>query len=80
MRTLGWIGYSDQRERIARGLAEIAVSILAEIVFEHTSHPPVAATAIDPVCGMNVAITGATPHIGEVYFCCDRCRGTYAAR
>jgi YHS domain-containing protein len=35
------------------------------------------------VCGMQVAITEAAPRFelaGEVaYFCCDRCRETYAA-
>jgi xanthine dehydrogenase accessory factor len=64
----------------ARGPAEIAVSILAEIVSERTSHPPVAMTAIDPVCGMEVAVSDATPHIGDVYFCCEGCRSAYAAR
>lgn len=70
----------------ARGPAEIAISILAEIVAERTAHAPLAgpASAIDPVCGMEVAITEATPYAerdGErVYFCCEGCRTSYAAR
>jgi xanthine dehydrogenase accessory factor len=70
----------------ARSPAEIAISILAEIVAERTSHPPVAAeAAVDPVCGMEVAVSDATPYLdnagGErVYFCCEGCRTTYAAR
>jgi xanthine dehydrogenase accessory factor len=66
----------------ARTPAEIAVSILAEIVAERTAHPPVS-TAIDPVCGMEVVVSDATPHVEEggerVYFCCDGCRSKYAA-
>jgi xanthine dehydrogenase accessory factor len=69
----------------ARSPAEIAISILAEIVAERTAHPPVAAqAAIDPVCGMEVAVGDTTPYLeagGErVYFCCDGCRSEYAAR
>ncbi len=68
----------------ARTPAEIAVSILAEIVAERTSHPPVAAvSAVDPVCGMEVVVGDATPFFeagGErVYFCCEGCRSKYAA-
>ncbi len=41
-------------------------------------------TAIDPVCGMEVAVGDATIHLdvgGERhYFCCDGCRATYAAQ
>jgi xanthine dehydrogenase accessory factor len=68
----------------ARTPAEIAVSILAEIVAERTSHPQVAAvSAVDPVCGMEVVAGDATPFFevdGErVYFCCEGCRSKYAA-
>ena len=39
------------------------------------------ATALDPVCGMTVAATDATPHAEHagrtVYFCCDGCRATF---
>ena len=42
----------------------------------------VAATAVDPVCGMTVAVGAATPslvHDGEtVYFCCEGCRDAFA--
>jgi xanthine dehydrogenase accessory factor len=41
------------------------------------------ATAIDPVCGMTVAVTDSTPHLtrdGEMfYFCCEGCRSHLAA-
>ena len=44
--------------------------------------PTVVAVATDPVCGMQVAVTEAAPHLeiaGDVvYFCCDRCRDTFA--
>jgi xanthine dehydrogenase accessory factor len=37
---------------------------------------------IDPVCGMAVAATGATPHLEHegrtLYFCCEGCRATFA--
>jgi xanthine dehydrogenase accessory factor len=75
----------------ARTPAEIAIAILAQLVAEHHAHPvpapPVtvrAATATDPICGMEVAVTDATPHLdapgGRVYFCCAVCRDTYAER
>jgi len=80
----------------ARTPSEIAISILAELVKEYHSDPapgrPVAEVpaptvtqvAIDPVCGMRVAITGATPQLevaGErVFFCGDACRHSYAAQ
>jgi xanthine dehydrogenase accessory factor len=73
----------------ARTPAEIAIAILAQLVAEHHAHPvpasPVAvraATATDPICGMEVAVTDATPHLdapgGRVYFCCTGCRDKYA--
>ena len=87
----------------ARTPADIAISILAEMVAERTAHPlaePPAhgadargaapttasrlASAIDPVCGMEVLATDATLHAdidGErVYFCGEGCRSAYAAR
>jgi xanthine dehydrogenase accessory factor len=75
----------------ARTPAEIAIAILAQLVAEHHAHPvpasPVAvraATATDPICGMEVAVTDATPHLdapgGRVYFCCTGCRDKYAER
>jgi xanthine dehydrogenase accessory factor len=71
----------------ARTPAEIAISILAQIVAERTVAPEPAAVrqprvAIDPVCGMEVVATEETIHLdidGErVYFCCEGCRSTYA--
>jgi xanthine dehydrogenase accessory factor len=71
----------------ARAPADVAISILAELVAERTAHPPVAVpepvlAAVDPVCGMQVAATDATLHLdapgGRVYFCCESCRSTYA--
>ena len=75
----------------ARAPTDVAISILAELVAERTAHPPQPApapvapgTAIDPVCGMEVAASDATLHLdvgGErVYFCCEGCRSTYAAQ
>jgi xanthine dehydrogenase accessory factor len=68
---------------------EIALSILAEIVGVRRQRvappapPPAPATAVDPVCGMEILVTDATPrfeHDGRtVYFCCEGCRATYAA-
>jgi len=70
---------------------EIALSILAEIVAVRRRPvalplvPPVAApaTAVDPVCGMEVAVADATPRLehdgATVYFCCEGCRDAFAA-
>ncbi len=68
---------------------EIAVAILAELISEHRrdaprpiveSHAPTSAT--DPVCGMEVAISAASPSLelaGErIYFCGTGCRDAYA--
>lgn len=45
---------------------------------------PAAAPAIDPVCGMPVALTPATPKLeteqGPVYFCSEHCRAAYRAQ
>ena len=68
----------------ARTPAEIAIAILAEVIAEHRAAHPVAqqrstaAEAIDPVCGMRVAISDATPRLGEVFFCSEHCREAYA--
>jgi xanthine dehydrogenase accessory factor len=68
---------------------EIALSILAEIVGvrrQRVAPPPAAsapATATDPVCGMEILVTDATPRFAHdgatAYFCCEGCRSTYAA-
>jgi xanthine dehydrogenase accessory factor len=69
---------------------EIALSILAEIVSVRRARvappePPAPApeTAVDPVCGMEILVTDATPRVerdgATVYFCCEGCAATYAA-
>lgn len=77
---------------------EIAVSILAEIIRLRREHdvPPgavpgegasqvetAASTAIDPVCGMTVAVTArslAVEYAGEIYsFCGSGCRDAFSA-
>lgn len=70
---------------------EVALSILAEIVSVHragaarvvAAPPPPAAEALDPVCGMTVAVATAR-HRAEVggqsyYFCCGGCRERFLA-
>ena len=54
------------------------------MVAERTTHAPASPeTAIDPVCGMQVAVSPATPNLcignERVYFCCEGCKSTYAA-
>jgi xanthine dehydrogenase accessory factor len=67
----------------ARTHAEIALSILAELVAARRS--PVVAVArpceaVDPVCGMTVAVGPDTPTVGDVAFCCEGCREAWLAR
>lgn len=79
----------------ARTPPEIAISILAQAVARGHADPagrpaPVCAdrapsaveVATDPVCGMKVAVTAATPRLEAggaiVYFCGDHCRQAYA--
>jgi xanthine dehydrogenase accessory factor len=69
----------------ARTPADIAISILAELIAARRTTPPApVASATDPVCGMEVLVSDATPHLevgGErVYFCCEGCLNAYAAR
>ena len=74
----------------ARAPADIAISILAEMIALRTSHAPEAsapepvATAVDPICGMNVMVGESTPHLqlggDDFYFCCEGCRSAYAAQ
>jgi xanthine dehydrogenase accessory factor len=67
---------------------EVAIAILAQLVAETRAQPAlpveVPATAIDPICGMEVAVSDATPQLvagGETfYFCCEGCRSAYAER
>jgi len=73
---------------------EIALSILAEVVKERprsqasaaaaaSVEVPAAVTAIDPVCGMTVAVKGArhrATHAGEEYYFCNAgCRERFVA-
>jgi xanthine dehydrogenase accessory factor len=74
----------------ARTPAEIAISILAELVAEQHADPapgrpagPAAANvAVDPICGMQVSVSASSLHLdvgGErVFFCGEHCRRTYA--
>jgi xanthine dehydrogenase accessory factor len=73
----------------AQSPSEIAIAILAEVVAVRQAQPAVPAvtrpeTAIDPICGMEVAVGDATPSFNgadeAVYFCCDKCRSTFAER
>jgi xanthine dehydrogenase accessory factor len=70
----------------ARTPEDVAISILAEIVAERRVAAPAAvlSLATDPVCGMSVLADEASVHLdvdGErLYFCCEGCRTTYAAR
>jgi xanthine dehydrogenase accessory factor len=71
----------------ARTAAEIALAVLAEVVATRPragARAPAAVTsAVDPVCGMTVAVTEATPRaeVGGVvrFFCCEPCRAAYVA-
>jgi xanthine dehydrogenase accessory factor len=74
-----------------RTAAEIALSVLAEIVQERRAaerHGAAAASpqtqsarAVDPVCGMTVAAVDASPHLTidgvTTWFCCPGCRRAY---
>jgi xanthine dehydrogenase accessory factor len=66
------------------GQEEIAVAILAELVAcFHTRTPQALAEAVDPVCGMTVAMTGAVDtfvHRGTRYwFCSPGCLASFRA-
>jgi xanthine dehydrogenase accessory factor len=89
----------DQRARVhspagldigGRTAAEIALSVLAEIVAERRTAERVAAArataparAVDPVCGMTVAAVDSSPHVtvdgGTTWFCCEGCRTAFLA-
>jgi len=88
----------DQRARVhspagldigGRTAAEIALSVLAEIVQERRAAErhgaPAAAPqlAVDPVCGMTVAAVDSSAHAtadGTTWwFCCDGCRTAFLA-
>jgi xanthine dehydrogenase accessory factor len=64
---------------------EIAVAVLAELVAWRHGRGPLgehALEAVDPVCGMTVAVGPGTPsveHEGTTYwFCCPGCTGRFA--
>ena len=69
----------------ARTAEEIALSILAEIVSVRRAQPVVLAggTAIDPVCGMQVSPSEASPHLEHegqtVWFCGEGCKRAFEA-
>jgi xanthine dehydrogenase accessory factor len=69
----------------ARRPEEIALAILAEIVRdERARHPgPAPATAVDPVCGMTVEASDASPHLdrdGErFWFCGEGCLDAFGS-
>lgn len=83
----------------AQSPGEVAVSILAEIIgvgaMRHPFHTSEggtgggpaagrgAAEAVDPVCGMTVAVSEAAIHVETqdetVYFCCPGCRDAFLA-
>ena len=68
----------------ARTHAEIALSILAELVAARRSPLMAVAArpceAIDPVCGMTVTAGPGTPAVGDVTFCSEGCREAWLAR
>jgi len=72
----------------ARTHAEIALSILAELVATRRARALPAAgesvprpcEAVDPVCGMTVVVGPDTPLAGDVAFCSERCREAWLAR
>lgn len=88
----------EQRSRVhspagldigARTAAEIALSVLTELVAERrtaekiAAPPPGPASALDPVCGMTVAAVDSSPHATvdgvTTWFCCEGCRTTFLA-
>ena len=72
----------------ARTHAEIALSILAELVAvrRRPSVPSLAPVlvrpreAVDPVCGMTVVVGPDTPTAGDQAFCCEGCRDAWLTR
>ncbi len=88
----------DQRSRVrspagldigARTAAEIALSVLTELVAERraaekvVAAPAGPASARDPVCGMTVAAVDSSPHATvdgvTTWFCCEGCRTAFLA-
>jgi xanthine dehydrogenase accessory factor len=87
----------EQRSRVhspagidigGRTAAEIALSVLAELVAERRARErmapsPAPVSAVDPVCGMTVAAVDSTLHaeVGgtTTWFCCEGCRTAFLA-
>jgi xanthine dehydrogenase accessory factor len=86
----------EQRSRVhspagldigGRTAAEIALSVLAELVAERRAaerHAPATpASGVDPVCGMTVAAVDSSPHVTTdgttTWFCCEGCRTAFLA-
>jgi xanthine dehydrogenase accessory factor len=85
----------EQRSRVhspagldigGRTAAEIALSVLAELVAERRAAErhapaPVPTSAVDPVCGMTVAAVDSSPHVTidgtTTWFCCAGCRTAF---
>ena len=76
----------------ARSAAEIALSIMAQLVQELRSgglggagrlSEDRPAKPVDPVCGMTLVVGPTTPHLQvdgvDIWFCSAHCRDTYAA-
>ena len=70
----------------ARAPAEVAISILAELIASQHADPASSrphSVATDPICGMTVAVAAPTPNMSGqdgdiVYFCSTGCRDAYA--
>jgi xanthine dehydrogenase accessory factor len=71
----------------AKTPVEIAISILAELILVAHSdsapeRPPVT-VAIDPICGMQVAVADSAVRVevsgSRIYFCSEACRSAYAS-
>lgn len=76
----------------ARTCAEIALSVMAEVVravrveglrAPSAASPTTLLQVSDPVCGMNVVVEPSTPHLAvygrDYWFCCTGCQSSYAA-
>jgi xanthine dehydrogenase accessory factor len=62
----------------ARTPAEVALSVYAEILATRERKQPLPhAEAVDPVCGMTVAISPSTESFADKYFCGPGCRQAY---
>ena len=77
-----WAMLKDSREW--KSMAEAAANAAAETVAPAPQpDQPAVTTAVDPVCGMTVAVGPDTPHLHadgrEFWFCCPGCRTKFAA-